>query len=346
MANESLTFTLGQIAEKIGGVVIGDPEIVIDSPATSKTQNSRGLAFAESDAYLREAEQSLAAAIIVPESVSASSKALIQHPNPRMAFGHVLHLFDRPISLDAGISPLASVSIGATIDTTVSIGPFAVICDGAQLGANVQVFPFAYIGPNCRIGSGSIVFPHAVLLQNVITGANCKIGPGAILGNSGFGYYWNGSEQVPIPQVGGVYLGDKVDIGALTAIDRATADFTIVQDGVKTDNLVQIAHNVNLGSHSVLASQVGIAGSTSIGARFVAGGQSGVSDHLEIAEGVSIGGRAAVLGSISEPGVYSGFPAIPMSKFRRNAAVAQDLHDLLKRVRSLEKKVAELESGQ
>ena len=202
--------------------------------------------------------------------------------------------------------------------------------------------PFAYVGPGCKIGSGTVIMPHAVLVQDVVVGQYCVVGPGTVIGHSGFGYVWDGEKQIRVPQVGGVRLGDRVEIGALTAIDRSTAGQTRIDEGNKIDNLVQIAHNVELGPHGVYASGVGIAGSTKVGARAMLGGQSGYSDHLVIADGVVLAGRAAGLSSIDKPGVYGGTPAIPIADYMRSVAAYKDLPKLIKRVRTLEKEVKTL----
>ncbi len=213
----------------------------------------------------------------------------------------------------------------------------AVIDEGAN------ILPFAYIGERCRVGAQSVVLPHAVLVRDVVIGQRCEIGPGAVLGHSGFGYYWDGSRHVAIPQVGGVELGDAVDIGALTAIDRATADATTIGDGNKLDNLIQVAHNVKVGRHGVIASQVGIAGSTRIGDRLMAGGQSGFADHVNVADDVILAGRTGVMLSLEDSGYYGGAPCMPIRQFHRVSTITRELPDLVKRIKALEKKIQELE---
>lgn len=337
---------MGKLGAVLSAEVVGPPDLVISSPATSASSNPNGIAFAESQQYLDEAKESAVGAIIVPLTTEDFPKPHLKHASPRQAFGHILQLFFRPFPNTQGIHETAIVADSANIDPTASIGPYVVVEGNATVGKNATVMPFCYIGENCRVGEDSLVLPHAVLLRDVTIGNRCEIGPGAILGHAGFGYYWDGSKQVHVPQTGGVVLGDNVDVGALTAIDRATADNTVIGDGNKFDNLVQIAHNVTVGKHGVFASQVGIAGSSRIGDRLMAGGQSGFADHVTVVDGVTISGRAGVMGTISEPGVYGGAPCMPMRQYHRVTAISADLPNLLKRIKTLEKKVQELEGGE
>jgi UDP-3-O-[3-hydroxymyristoyl] glucosamine N-acyltransferase len=343
MENESQNWTLGELAKVLGAEVVGPAGFLISAPASSDSDNPTGLAFAEGDDYLAEAMASGVGAVIVPMSVENFPKPILRHPQPRMAFGHLLSLFDKPFQQATGIHPTAVVHPTATVDRNASIGAYAVIESGCNIAAEATIMPFCYLGENCTIGKGSVILPHAVLLRNVAVGESCEIGPGAILGQAGFGYYWDGSKQVRVPQVGEVIIGNDVHIGALTAIDRATAGATIIADGNKIDNLVQVAHNVKIGKHGVFASQVGIAGSSVIGERHTAGGQAGFADHVKVADGVTIAGRAGVMGTISEPGVYGGAPCMPMRQYRRVTVINEDLPNIVKRLRALEKKVQELE---
>lgn len=285
-------------------------------------------------------------AVIVPLSVTNFPKPILRHASPRQAFGKLLQLYNRPYRSEKGIHPAAIVHPTAKIDPTASIGPYVVVEPGCTVAENAVVMPFCYLGEDCHLGENSILLPHAVLLRDVTIGRHCEIGPGAILGHAGFGYYWDGAKQVHVPQVGGVVLEDHVDVGALTAIDRATADDTYVGEGNKFDNLVQIAHNVKIGKHGVFASQVGIAGSSKIGDRLMAGGQSGFADHVTVADNVTITGRAGVMGTISEPGYYGGAPCMPIRQYHRVTAISADLPNVMKRLKALEKKVQELEGSE
>jgi len=331
------------LAEALGAEVIGSPDFVISAPASLNSDEPNGLAFAESPESLEEAKNSNVGAFIVPTSVEDFPKPAIRHPKPRAAFGQLLTLFDRPIFQAPGSHPTAVIDPSVVIGEDVSIGAYVVIEAGSTVDRGATIMPFCFIGENCHVGEGTVILPHAVLLRNVTLGMNCEVGPGVILGHAGFGYYWDGTKQVRVPQVGNVVIGDNVDIGALTAIDRATAGSTTIGDGNKFDNLVQVAHNVKIGNDGVFASQVGIAGSSIIGARNMAGGQSGYADHVNVTDDVILAGRSGVMGTLSEPGVYGGAPCMPMKQYRRVTVIHADLPNLVNRLRALERTVKELE---
>ncbi len=331
------------MAEVLGAEVIGSPDFVISAPASLNSDEPHGLAFAESPETLEEAMHSNVGAFIVPSSVEDFPKPAMRHPKPRAAFGHLLSLFDRPIFQTPGCHPTAVIHPSVVLGDNISIGAYVVIESGCIIDPGATIMPFCFIGENCKVGAGTVVLPHAVLLRNVTLGTNCEIGPGAILGHAGFGYYWDGTQQARVPQVGNVIIGDNVDIGALTAIDRATAGSTSIGDGNKLDNLVQVAHNVKIGKHGVFASQVGIAGSSTIGARNMAGGQSGYADHVIVGDDVILAGRSGVMGTISDPGIYGGAPCMPMRQYRRVTVIHADLPNFVNRIRALERTVKELE---
>ena len=346
MENQPQIWTLGELAKVLEAEIIGPADLRITNAATSSSDNPEGLAFAESDEYLEEARISGVGAVIVPLSVTEFPKPILRHKSPRQAYGKLLQLFDRPYPSVPGIHPTAVIHESAIIDPSASIGAFVVIEAGSKVGRESVVMPFCYLGENSIIGDDNLLMPHAVLLRDVTIGDNCEIGPGAVLGHDGFGYYWDGTRQVHVPQVGGVILGDQVDVGALTAIDRATADNTIIGDGNKFDNLVQIGHNVKMGKHSVLASQVGIAGSSKIGDRLTAGGQVGFADHVTVGDNVTLTGRAGVMGVLEGPGYYGGAPCMPIRQYHRVLAITTELPDLVKRLKALEKKIQELEGNE
>jgi UDP-3-O-[3-hydroxymyristoyl] glucosamine N-acyltransferase len=334
---ESLAaFVGGEVGKDLGG-------FLTHLTTNYRVADIRGIGFAESEKYIAEAASSESiGVVIVPKSVTEFPHSFIRHENPRLAFLKLLHHFDKPFQLEPGIHPSALVEDPDGHDEGISVGAFAFVSATATIRSGAVIMPFAYIGERCYVGSNTIVMPHAVLVRDVFVGDYCEIGPGCVVGHAGFGYQWDGTKQVKVPQVGGVFVGDHVDIGALTAIDRATVGQTIVDKGNKIDNLVQIAHNVELGPHGVYASGVGIAGSTKVGSRAMLGGQSGYADHLVIADGVVLAGRAAGLSSIDKPGVYGGTPAIPIGDYMRVAAAQKDLPKLIKRIRALENEVKAL----
>lgn len=255
-----------------------------------------------------------AAAVVCSEALELDCPQIIVE-SPRVAWAAVLGLWERPAQpMEEGVH------------------------SEAQIGEGVQIHPGAKIYERTVIGDGCVIGPNAVILPDVRIGSGCRIGPNAVIGSEGFGYAWDGKQHVRIPQIGGVVIGDQVEIGAQTCIDRGTVGDTVIEPGVKIDNLCQIAHNVRIGAFSVLAAQVGIAGSAIIGRGCLLGGKSGVSDHVELADGVMLGGNSAALRSLREPGEYLGSPAAPKAQMGRALMIVPKLPDLIKRVRELEKK--------
>jgi UDP-3-O-[3-hydroxymyristoyl] glucosamine N-acyltransferase len=336
-------WSLAELAEKLGGTLDGPADHRVLRPAPAEDDDPTGLAFAEG-AYIERAMTSGVGAVIVPPDAPASGKPLLRHPKPRAAFGHFLAMSQRPLPIADGVSDQAWVSPLAKVDPTARVGAFAVVEAGATVGPNARIYPFAYVGESCVVGEGAVLFPHAVLVQEVTIGARSIVHPGAVLGADGFGFVWDGKRRVKVPQVGRVELGSDVEIGANSAVDRATAGATQIAEGVKLDNLVQIGHNTHIGAHTVMASQTGISGSTTVGERCVFAGQVGTADHLAIGDDVSLGGKAGVTKDIKASGQYLGYPAQPVMDEMRTQAALRKLPDLLKRIKELEKKVSDLES--
>lgn len=341
MAKTVRTWSLKQLAELIQGEPSGE-DVTIVRPVPAGYDDPRGITFAGNEKYLKQALASQVGAIIVPAECPDVPKPVIRVPNPRAAFGVVLAVMRRPLPLNQGIHPQASIGKGAQIDETAQIGPFAVIEDGARIEAGAQIFPHCYVGEGCVVGENSILYPGVVLYQDVHIGQNGIIHSGVVLGADGFGFAWTGQDQMKIPQVGGVIIGENVEIGANSCVDRATCGETTVGNGTKLDNLVQIAHNVSVGEHTVLAALVGIGGSTEIGDRVVMGGQAATADHVKVGDDVILGGRTGVTTDVTEPGEYFGLPAAPVHTSMRSMALQQRLPELFKRLKALEKQVKEL----
>lgn len=344
MAEAIRSWTLGDLAAAIGGDLTGDASIAIERPVPAGSTDPAGITFAESEKYLAKALSGEVAAIIVPSVTPEVAVAAIRHPKPRQAFGQVLAMFRRPLPLSDGVHSSAVIDPTAQVAGTAKIGPFVTIASGARVGERVQVFANAYVGENCSVGDDSVLYPGVVLYQDVLVGQACILHAGVVLGADGFGFQWTGEAHFKVPQVGRVVLGDRVEIGANSCIDRATCGDTIVADGVKIDNLVQIGHNVAIGEHTVIASQVGLSGSSSVGARVTIGGQTGVSDHVSITDDVTLGGRTGVISEIGEAGAYQGFPAVPIGQAMRSLSAQSRLHEVVARVRALEKEVERLKN--
>jgi UDP-3-O-[3-hydroxymyristoyl] glucosamine N-acyltransferase len=343
MEREVRSWTLAELAALLDGELSGSEELLIDGPAEAGSGGPSHLTFATDEKFLARAEASPAGAILVPPGM-VTKKPSIRVADPKAAFGRFLYICRRPLPLPIGIHATAIIDPRAQVDPSASIGAYAIVERDAFIGPECQVYPFCYVGDHCRLEGSNILFPHVVLYQDVRLGARTVVHAGTVLGADGFGYIWDGSRQVKIPQVGGVNVGPDCEIGALSAIDRAMVGDTTLGQDTKIDNLVQIAHNVTVGEHTVIAALTGIGGSSEIGDRVAMGGQVGVADHVRITDDVSIAARAATTSHITEPGVYKGFPMQKYAAEQRLIVLLGRLPEMAKTVRDLEKRIAELES--
>jgi UDP-3-O-[3-hydroxymyristoyl] glucosamine N-acyltransferase len=344
MENNAPRWTLRELANLLGGECRGPEALPLARPVAAGDDDPLGVTFAESDKYLALAENSEVGAVIVgPETESRKPSIVVS--SPRLAFGKLLAMSARELPIAAGIHHLASVSSEARVDPSAFVGPYAVIEQGAEIGPGARIYPFCYVGADCLVGERAVLYPGAVLYRDVRVGARSVIHSGAVIGADGFGFVWDGSKRLKVPQVGSVRIGDDVEVGANTCIDRATAGETVIEDGVKLDNIVQIGHNVRVGEHSAIAGMSGISGSTKIGKRVLMGGGVGTRDHVTIGDDVALGGRSNVGGDITEPGEYLGTPAAPAREAVRAMLTIHKLPELVSRIRQLEKRLAELEKS-
>ncbi len=332
-------WTLEEIASYVGGVCDGPPALCIERPASADSGDGRGIAFAESAEYLEAARSSGVGAVIAPSDAPESGVPCVRVADPRRAFGILLSLAQRPLPLDSGVHATAQVDPLASVHATASIGAYSVVERGASILGGARVYPFCYVGEDCSVGEGCVLYPHVVLEAGAV------VHSGAILGADGFGYAWDGAERVKIPQVGGVQVGKNAEIGANTAVDRATFGTTEVGEGTKIDNLVQIAHNVTIGKHGAIAAKSGVAGSTKLGDRVVLGGDVGIRDHVRIGDDVALGARSGVEADILEPGEYFGVPARPKREALRTMLTLTRLPELAQRIRELERRIQKIEDG-
>lgn len=334
-------WTLSELAEKLGATLEG-PDGKAMRPVAAGDRDPEGVTFAQDAAYLGKALDGEFAAILLPPGL-ACDRPVLRHPRPRQAFGMLLALADRNVPLAEGIHPTAVVDSTASIAPSARVGAYAVIEAGAVVRDRARVYAFAYIGEDCTVGEGATVYPHVVLVKDVNVGAGATVHPGAVLGADGFGYAWDGARHLKIPQVGSVQIGIEAEIGANTTIDRATAGATRVGVGSKVDNLVQIAHNCQIGDHAMLMSQIGLAGSSEVGDGAILAGQVGVGDHVKIGNGARVGGQAGVTGDLPEGKEYWGTPARPKGEVMRTLARSARLRETESRLRELERRLAALE---
>jgi UDP-3-O-[3-hydroxymyristoyl] glucosamine N-acyltransferase len=335
-------FTLGELAKALGATLEGDPRRVVTGVAPLDSAGPDQVSFLTHARYAEAAKASRAGAIVAGAQAAALPAPVLRVRAPEQALVELLNLFHPPAAVVPGVHLTAVVAADAHIDPTASIGAQTVIEAGARIGARVRVSALVFIGPGVEIGEDSSVGAHVALLAGVRLGRRVLVHPGAVVGADGFGFAFDGSQHRKIPQTGGVVIEDDVEIGANTAIDRATFGDTIVRRGTKIDNLVQIGHNVEVGEHSILVSQVGVSGSSRLGRGVVLAGQVGVADHVTIGDGALVGAQGGVPSDLDAGGKYLGTPARPMLEAKRIMAAESRLPELLRRVRALERALAAL----
>lgn len=315
-------------------------DVEISGVNTLESAGPHELSFLANPKYADQLAATGAAAVIVrPEHAGDVRRALVSE-NPYRDFGRALALFAAPQGAWRGVSPLASIDPTASLAEDVTVYPFAFIGPRAVIGAGSVIFPGCYVGEDCRIGSGTTIYPNAVLMAGVEVGDRCIIHPGAVLGADGFGFARTETGIEKIPQVGRVSLGDGVEVGANSAVDRAALDATRVGSGTKIDNLVQIGHNVRIGQNSLIVSQTGVSGSTRIGSNCTLAGQVGVAGHLHIGDNVTLGPQAGVAKDIPANRIMGGSPAVDQGTYMRTLALMPRFPELFRRLSSLEKALA------
>lgn len=334
-----MTRTLSELAALSSSELRGDPDCRIDGVAPLDDAEFGQISFLTSrqfEPYL--ATTGASAVILSPRLADKCPGNALINDNPSLAYALIAQELTGSKTLSPGIHPTA------VIDPTAEVDPEAKIDAHVTIGARVKIGPGVCIGPNCviadacEIGSASRLVASVTLGERTSIGKRCLIHPGAVLGADGFGLANDQGRWVKIPQLGRVVLGDDVEVGACTTIDRGALRDTVLHDGVKLDNLVQVAHNVEIGMHTAIAAQVGIAGSTRIGAGCTLAGQAGVAGHLKLADGINISGLTAVTHSLHEPGVYTGtVPAMEHATWRKNFARLRKLDELYRKVKALEK---------
>ncbi|MDR0811686.1 MAG: UDP-3-O-(3-hydroxymyristoyl)glucosamine N-acyltransferase [Paludibacter sp.] len=339
-----MEFSAQQIADYLHGTVEGDANVQIRDFATIEEGREGCLSFFSNPKYEHFVYESNASVILVNSDFHAQKPikaTLIRVKNAYESLAALLQLAEQYKPKPTGISPLASVAETAQIGKNAMIAPFVHIADNVKIGDNARIFSHVSIESDTQIGDDATLYAHVSIYPKTVIGNRCIIHAGAVIGGDGFGFApaEDGSYN-KIPQTGNVVIEDDVEIGSNTTIDRATLGSTVIRRGVKLDNLVQIAHNVEVGENTVIASQSGIAGSTKIGKHCVLAGQVGIAGHLHIADNTIFGAQSGVPNSVKEPNqILMGYPAIPAGNFRRSAVVYKNLPELQKKVYEIEKKI-------
>lgn len=333
---------LGELAVRFGCELRGDPDLRIERVASLEKAEPGTLSFLAHPHFRRFLAGTRAGAVVIaPELAGECPVAALISDNPYALYAQIAARLHPPPVAEPGVHPSAVIAADAAIAASAHVGPGAVIGSGTRLGERVFVGPGCVIGPDCTVGDDTRLIASVTLCDAVTLGARGIYHPGVVVGADGFGIARAGEAWIKVPQLGAVRIGDDVEVGANTTIDRGALDDTVIEDGVKLDNQIQVAHNVRIGAHTVIAGCTGIAGSTLIGSRCMIGGQVGFVGHLSIADDVVITGRSMVTGSIDRPGTYSGgLPLDEAIRWRRNSARFRQLDELARRLARLERQSA------
>jgi UDP-3-O-[3-hydroxymyristoyl] glucosamine N-acyltransferase len=338
-----MTMTLAELAAHLSGTLIGDGALPITGAAGCDTVQAGEVTFVMDARRLAEAEASPAAAIIAPVEIGEAGKPLIQVADPRAAFAQALALFDWRRPVTPGIDPRACVAAGASVAPTAHVGAGAWVGEDAVIGDGAVIHPLAVIGYGVTIGASTVVHPHVTVYPHCTIGERCQIHAGTVIGADGHGYTPGPEGWGKVPHLGTVIIEDDVELGACVTVDRSVSGATVVGRGSKIDNLVMIAHNVQIGAHCMIVSQVGVAGSSVVEDWVVMAGQAGVADHRHIGKGAQLAVRAGVTRDVPAGAIVSGFPAQDHRDQLRSEAAVRKLPALLDRLKALEARVAELE---
>jgi len=334
-----MPFTVAEIAKVVSGEVSGDPTVILKGFAPADRAQPGDLTFAENESYFARAEQSAAVAVLVDGKFTSTRKVLIRVANARVAFARVMPLFFPEPVLAPGIHPTALVPANCQIDATVHIGAYCVLGEKVVIGAGSVLQGGNQVGAECTLGEGVNLFPNVVLYPGTEVGNRVRIHSGTVIGADGFGYVLDGGEHLKVPQIGNVIIRDDVEIGANVTVDRGALGPTVIGKGSKVDNLVQIGHNVIIGEHCLIVSQVGVAGSTKLGNYVILAGQAGIAGHLKIGNRVSVAAQSGLMHNIPDGEKWMGSPAQPDRQAKRQMIALQQLPELLRRVAELEKKL-------
>lgn len=346
----AVSITLSELAGWIDGEIIrGEPGLALSGMAALDAAGPGDVGFLGNEKYTHHFHETKASAVVVAkgESGGPESTALIAVENPTLAFSKVVeHFAVRGRAFEPRIHPGAHISPTAEFDReNICIQPGAVIMDGAVIGGGTEIGPGAVIGEHCVIGKNCRIMANVSIRERCVLGNRVSLQPGVVIGSDGFGYQNSGGKHVKIEQVGIVEIHDDVEIGANTTIDRARFGKTIIGEGTKIDNLVQIGHNVVIGKHCLIVALTGISGSTKVGDHVTMAGQVGVVGHLAIGNDITLTARSGVTVSLHDPGVYSGRPAVPIREDMEKRAMVRRLPKMLKRIEALEKAAAKPQEG-
>lgn len=337
-----MDLTLGELVGRLGGELLGDPSVVVRQIASLDRAGEGELAFLVSPKYRAALEASRASAFILPaKAADFTDRPRILTPDPYLYFARAAQLFNPPKAVPAGVHP--SAVVGSELPASVAVGPNAVIGADCRIGEGCVIGAGCLIGDGVTIGAGSLLHAGVKVYDGCTIGARAILHSGAVIGADGLGFARDADKHwVKIPQIGGVVIGDDVEIGANTTVDRGALEDTVIGNGVKLDNLIHVAHNCRVGEDTIMAAMAGLAGSTTVGKRVQVGGKAGFSGHLEVGDDIVISADTNVTKSIDKPGVYTAMiPLQPHADWVKNFSHLRRLDAMAERVRELEKKLAE-----
>ncbi|RPI03254.1 MAG: UDP-3-O-(3-hydroxymyristoyl)glucosamine N-acyltransferase [Calditrichaeota bacterium] len=339
-----MTVRLIDIASWVDATIEGDESVEITGLAKIEEAQTGYLSFIANPKYQKFIETTNASAVLVGKDFPSSSKTLLRTSDPYFSFLQIARRFyQQAPQVEKGIHPTAIIGEGTRIGADVAIGAYVVIGKNCEIGEGTVIFPLCFVGDRVRIGGDCLIYAHTSIREDCRIGDRCILHMGAVVGADGFGFAFQNGRFHKLPQMGIVVLENDVEIGANTSIDRATMGETIIREGVKLDNLIQVAHNVEIDQHTAIAAQAGISGSTKIGKYVQIGGQAGFAGHLQVADRAKIGAQAGVTKSVPAGEFVTGYPARPFRVEMRELASLARLPEMVKQMRELEKRVIELE---
>jgi UDP-3-O-[3-hydroxymyristoyl] glucosamine N-acyltransferase len=338
------TVTTGQIAAFIKGTLLGSPDCALTGVAGLTEASTADISFVADEAAVKDAKASRAAALLVPRRLDGLSCIQIVVANPTLAIAQVVEEFFISRRTALGIGQFVLRGKDVTIGNGVSIWPFVTLRDGVSIGHHTTLYPGVFVGEGSAIGENCLLYPNVTIREGVTIGNRVIIHAGTVVGSDGFGYVQEGGRHRKIPQIGTVVIEDDVELGANVTVDRATFGKTIIRRGTKVDNLVQIAHNVEIGEHNILVSQVGIAGSSKTGHHVMIGGQAGISDHVTIGDLAMIAARSGLNRDVPTKEIVAGTPALPRLDWLKAMAIVAKLPELRQQLRDMEDRLKALEA--
>lgn len=336
--------SLKELADYLGGRVIGDDSLYVDGLAPLDAAGPDKITFLANPRYAAKVATTEAAAVLMAPGGESYGRNIIELDNPYLGFAKLLTLFYTKTHPPIGVMPEVVVGTGVVFGEDISVYPGAIIGNNVTLGDRVLIYPGAVLYDGVSIGDDSVIHANVVVRERCRIGKRCKLQPGAVIGSDGFGYAPDGASYYSIPQIGVVVLEDDVEIGANTTVDRAALEVTLIRRGTKLDNLVQVAHNCQIGEDCMIVSQVGIAGSSKIGNHVTLAGQVGVVGHVSIGDNVIVGAQGGVPGSLDGNAYYSGSPAMPHKEWLKTMGTLPKLPEMRKKINEYEKRLAALEA--